>query len=199
MINKLSKAIANKLIKSGTINSEDYDIYVYGLFMLISQLIFLILILLLGAIFNCIIESILFYISFFAIRRYAGGYHAKTETKCEILSALSLLISISSIHFLELSHYSMQIYLISIVSSLCIFTLAPLDTSQKPLSHSEYKYFRKKALSVIIFVLIINALSVYLKADRISIPLGISIILESFLLLIGTLKKKHVRNQLLNE
>lgn len=199
MINKLSKAIANKLTKSGTINSEDYDIYVYGLFMLISQIIFSILILILGAIFNCILESILFYISFFAIRRYAGGYHAKTETKCEILSALSLLICISSIHFLELNHYSIQIFLISIVSSLCIFILAPLDTSEKPLSHSEYKYFRKKVLMVAAFILIINALSVYLQMDRISIPLDISIILESCLLLIGTLKKNYLKKKLLNE
>ena len=81
MINKISQYFTKKLLVNGAISKEEQELYIYGFFMLLSQLMYFILAFIFGLIFNCIIESIIFYIGFQFIRRYAGGYHAATETE----------------------------------------------------------------------------------------------------------------------
>lgn len=91
MINNLSKRFADRLLSNGTITPEEYELYIYGLFMLFSQVIFFLVVCIIGLSLGCVIKSVIFYVAFQFIRRYAGGYHASTETRCELLSTLSLL------------------------------------------------------------------------------------------------------------
>lgn len=94
MINKISSKIVEILIKHSLVENEDKELYLYGFFILLSQILYFIIVITIGILFNVIFESIIFYITFQFIRRYAGGYHAKTETRCEILSTLSILCCI---------------------------------------------------------------------------------------------------------
>ena len=84
MIGKLSVLLAKKLVKNGNIQENEQEMYVYGFFMFLSHMFYLFVACIFGIVFNCFIESVIFYVLFQSIRRYAGGYHAKTETKCEI-------------------------------------------------------------------------------------------------------------------
>ena len=88
------KGFTDKLLVNGTITEDEQELYIYGFFMLLSQLMYLILACIFGLILGCVLESLIFYITFQFIRRYAGGYHASTETICEILSTLSILVCI---------------------------------------------------------------------------------------------------------
>ena len=94
MINNLSVRLTKILLDKGSITEDERDLYIYGFFMLLSQLMYFILACIFGLLFQCFLDSIIFYIAFQFIRRYAGGYHASTETRCEILSSLSILGSI---------------------------------------------------------------------------------------------------------
>ena len=118
MINKLSTFFTEKLLSNGTISDEDKELYIYGLFMLLSQLMFFIIACIFGFVLNCIIESIIFYIAFQFIRKYAGGYHAATETRCEILSTLSILACIVVIRLSKT--YDFQTVLLIILSLIHI-------------------------------------------------------------------------------
>ena len=94
MISKLSTFFTKKLVENGTIHDSEQEIYVYGFFMFLSHMFYLLVACILGIVFNCFIESVIFYVLFQSIRRYAGGYHAKTETKCEILSTISIALCV---------------------------------------------------------------------------------------------------------
>ena len=94
MIGKLSKLLTIKLISNGKINKNDEELYIYGFFMLLSQAMFFVITCIFGLIIKILLESIIFYVGFQLIRKYAGGYHATTETLCEILTTLSLFFSI---------------------------------------------------------------------------------------------------------
>ena len=48
MINNLSTRITEKLISSNTVKQEDRDLYIYGIFMLLSQLMFILLTVIFG-------------------------------------------------------------------------------------------------------------------------------------------------------
>lgn len=194
MINKLSTCLTEKLLSNGTISEEDKDLYIYGLFMLISHLMFFIIACVFGLILGCVFESIVFYIAFQFIRRYAGGYHASTETICEILSTLSILACIVVIRLSKTYDIQTAILIISTVSVVCIFAFCPLDTPEKPLSKKEFKYFRKVSWLILIVIVTAIVVSYIFKFDIVIIPCCLSLILESILLVAGKIKRVSQKN-----
>lgn len=147
MISNLSERLADKLLLNQSISKEERELYVYGFYIMFSHLFYLVLASIFGLFFGCILESIVFYLVFQFIRRSAGGYHASTETRCQIISTLSIFASIA---FIRIStDFDFQIYLLILtsISAIAIFCLCPLDTPEKPLSKNETYYFRKKIKS----------------------------------------------------
>ena len=195
MINKLSTRLTERLLSNGTISDEDKDLYIYGLFMLFSHLMFFIIACIFGLILGCIFESIIFYIAFQFIRRYAGGFHAKTETRCEILSTLSILCCIVLIKLSKMYEIRIALLSISLVCAVLIFIFCPLDTPEKPLNDKEYKYFRK--ISWIILSLIIAAIivSFIFKFNVVFAPCCASLILEGVLIGTGQIKKAYSKKR----
>lgn len=191
MINKLSTRLTERLLSNGTISDEDKDLYIYGLFMLFSHLMFFIIACIFGLILGCIFESIIFYIAFQFIRRYAGGYHASTETRCEIFSSLSILACIVVIKLLKTYDFQTVLLLITILSAVCIFIFCPLDTPEKPLSDKEFKYFRKVSWLILLVIVTVIIVSYFLKLNILITPCCMSLILESILLTSGKIKRVY--------
>lgn len=199
MISKLSTHITKRLLSNGTISIEDKELYVYGIFMLISQFMFFIFTSILGLILGCFIESIIFYIAFQFIRRYAGGYHAATETRCEILSTLSILACVAAIRLSKIYDIQTVLLIISAVSAVCIFAICPLDTPEKPLTDKEFKYFRKISLLILLIISAAIVVSYVFKIKILFAPLSLSLILESILLVAGKIKKTAIAKRAINE
>lgn len=189
MISKLSNYLTDKLLSNGTIGDEDKELYIYGLFMLLSQLMFFIITCIFGLVLNCIIESIIFYISFQFIRKYAGGYHASTETRCEVLSTLSILSCIVVIRLSKTYDIQTVLLLITTLSAVCIFVFCPIDTPEKPLSDKEYKYFRKVSWLILLAIVLAIIVSYVFKFQMVTVPCCMSLILESILLAAGKIKR----------
>lgn len=195
MINKLSEYFTDKLLINGSISKEEQELYVYGFFMLLSQLMYLILACIFGLILRCLIESIIFYIAFQFIRRFAGGYHAATETRCEIMSTLSILACIIVIKLSKTYDFQNALIIIGAISSVCIFFLCPLDTPEKPLSKNELKHFRKVSWIVSLVIIVGIIVSYYFKLQFILSPCCMSLILESILLISGKFQKNMKEKQ----
>lgn len=194
MINNISSRLTDRLIAKGNITEEDRELYIYGLFMLLSQIMYFFLSVIFGLLFQCFIESVIFYIAFQFIRRYAGGYHAKTETKCEILSTLSLLVCIAIIKVIKTYNFQTLLLFVTIISAVCIFVFCPLDTPEKPLTEKEFKYFRKISWVILLVITVIIVISYFFKIKTIFAPCCLSLILESLLLIAGKLKKCFASN-----
>ena len=189
MINKLSIYLTEKLLSNGTISNEDKELYIYGLFMLMSHLMFFIIACIFGLILGCVFESIIFYIVFQLIRRYAGGYHASTETRCEIFSTLSILACIVVIKLSKIYDFQTVLLLITILSAVCIFVFCPLDTPEKPLSDKEFKYFRKISWMILIIISTLIIITYILKWNFVFAPCCMSLVLESILISAGKIKR----------
>lgn len=189
MISKLSKRFADKLLSGGTITNEEHELYIYGLFMLFSQLLFLVVICIFGLILGCILESIIFYIAFQFIRKFAGGYHAATETRCEIFTTLSLLACVVVIRLSKTYDFQTALLFITIIAAVCIFVFCPLDTPEKPLTEKEFKYFRRISWIILFVIVAAIIVSYILKFKIITVPCCLSLILESILLVAGKIKR----------
>ena len=84
----LSFKIITHLEKRGLLQDEDREIIAYGLFSFIFNAYCLVLCIIIGLLLSIAVESAVFFCSFLFIRRYAGGFHAKKEWMCLILSTL---------------------------------------------------------------------------------------------------------------
>lgn len=195
MINKISSKIVEILIKHSLVENEDKELYLYGFFILLSQILYFIIVITIGILFNVIFESIIFYITFQFIRRYAGGYHAKTETRCDILSTLSILCCIVLIKLSKMYDIRIALLSISLVFAALIFILCPLDTPEKPLNDKEYKYFRKISWIILSLIIIAIIVSFYFKFNIVFAPCCVSLILEGVLIGTGQIKKAYSKKR----
>lgn len=188
MISKLSAYLTEKMLSNGAISKEDKGLYIYGLFMLISHLVFFIISCVFGLILGCVLESIVFYVAFQFIRRYAGGYHAATETSCDILSTLSILACIVVIRLSKTYDIQTALLIISALSAVCIFVFCPLDTPEKPLTDKEFKYFRKISWLILLAIVVTIIVSYIFKFKIVTVPCCLSLILEAILISAGKVK-----------
>lgn len=194
MISRLSDLIVKCFLKQSDITDDEQDLYQYGFFILLSQILYLIIAIIIGALLGTVLESIIFYIAFQFIRRYAGGYHASTETRCEIMSTLSILACIIVIRLSRIYDFQTVLLIISSVSAVCIFVLCPLDTPEKPLSESEFKYFRKISWAILFVIITVIAVSYVFSLKASLVPCCMSLILESILIAAGKIKKVLQKN-----
>lgn len=192
MIGKLASKTAEHFIERPNTCYDKIEIYTYGFFVLYSNIIFLLLSMLLGAVLGVFLQGIIFYVAFFSIRQYAGGYHASTETRCEVMSTLSILACIVVIRLSKTYDFQFALLVVSVVSAVCIVTLCPLDTPEKPLSEKELKYFRKISWLILSIIALVAIISYFVRSQWLQIffaPCCLSLILESLLLVAGKLKK----------
>ncbi len=195
MINNLSKSITARLLSNGSISKDEQELYTYGFFMIFSHIMYLVLACTFGFLLDCFIESIVFYVAFQSIRIYAGGYHASTETRCEIMSALSLFVCIFVIRLAKIYNLQTELFIIEIFSSVLILLFSPLDTPEKPLSKKEIKHFRKITWIVVTVITLVIVISYFLNFDHLFLPCCMSLILESELLILGKLKQTIIRRK----
>ncbi len=194
MINKLSGCIVERLLREKYVNNDEIDIFSYGLFQLFSHIFFILVTLLCGGLFGCIIESLIFYIAFQLVRIYAGGYHAKTETRCEILSSIIIFVCVGIIKISKI--YALQIYfmIMTVIAYLVIWFLSPIDTPSKPLNNAEHKHFRKISILISSTLLAIVIVSLFSQYDLLFFPCCVSLVLEGFLLCVAKINI-HVRKK----
>lgn len=189
MIGDISFKIVKKLIDKSLINDTDEELYAYGLFVLLSQILYFILTITTGFLFNIVLEGMIFYIAFQFIRRYAGGIHASSELKCEIATTTSIFLCLLCVKLCEINNVQIPILIVTIIATVFIFVLCPLDTPEKPLTKKEYKYFRKISWVILLFIMLAICIGWYLKFEFLMYPCCMSLILESILLVLGKIKR----------
>ena len=188
MIYKTSRHITDKLIRHGRVDSDDRELFEYGIFLVISQMIYALVCIICGIVFKCIAESLVLYVSFNFARKYSGGFHASTELRCFIISSLSILCSVSLIKTFEIKDLRVPFIILLAAASAVIIIFSPLDTDEKPLTEDEKILFRKKSF-LVLGVLLAVCIATFPKLRFISYSAGTAVILESVFLSLGKLKK----------
>ncbi|MCM1285078.1 MAG: accessory gene regulator B family protein [Acetobacter sp.] len=157
MINKLSAYLTNVMINKKIIEPDEFELYHYGLFVTITEAWLMIFCILAGIIFNVILQSIVFFIMFFLVHRFAGGFHAKTEWQCQIITLSTFFLCIAGIKY-ETNINMIYMIVVYIVCCVVIIILSPADTPQKPLSKAEKMKFKKITAVIVLICSVIAAL-----------------------------------------
>lgn len=146
MITAISEKIVSRLVTCQFIEEDDTELFCYGLYIMLSNFLCLFETVIFGLLFDVLLENIVFYVSFFPLRRYAGGVHARKEITCIFCTTFAIFLSSCGIRVMNRCFVACLLCII--VGSLAICLLSPLDTPEKPLESEEYSYYRKKQFSM---------------------------------------------------
>lgn len=175
---------------------EMRELYEYAIYVLLSGIFHLISVVVLGLCFNMILESLVFYCSFILIRKFAGGYHAKTPTRCYIFSVITSVVALCLIKLIGNSN-SVYYYIFVTIEILCVVFImlaSPLDNDNKPLNAKEKKIFKILSVVISLLLFVISLLLKWVGFDILSASVSFGIIMCAvvvFLRRVQILYHKH--------
>lgn len=190
---KFSSKLIEFFVSNDLIKNEDKELYEYAVNIILSSLIHIATVMILGLCFNLFIESLVFYFSFIAIRKFAGGYHAKTPVRCYAFSVISSIIMLCLIK-LSNSVGNIFTYLLIIFELLCvvlIILMSPLDTENNPLNSYEKKWYKTLAVLISVCIFIISLFCVLTELRNIGYSLICGVIMSTLVLL---MRKVQITN-----
>ncbi len=187
MIESISNMLLQYLIEAGVVddNAEDKAYYKYGLEISISSFFNIILIILIGVIFNKLGESIVFLVCFIPLRQFTGGYHANSYFKCNLLFSI-LFIILLLIYSFTVTYLTFYGSALIVVFSITVFlSECPIEHPNKLLSVRQKMI--NKYLSVILGLLY-GIVGVIFKVllYNIGVIILYTLLLISFLVIVAT-------------
>ena len=92
MVETSCRVIVNKMIDNEIIDSDEFDIYLYNLQIIVESLIIHVLLFVFAATIGHFFELLLFIIVFDGIRQFSSGFHCETTIGCVILSFITCAV-----------------------------------------------------------------------------------------------------------
>jgi len=164
---KTSNYIAQRVSLSLNLDKDAEEVIAYGTFAILQTFISILLILLLGIVFNAPVLSLIIYLSWSILRKYTGGVHASNSLNCLILGTIICITYTFLIQklgkFIDLNLVVILGFSIFSFSFFLVQKFAPCEDPNKPI-RSEIKKIeaRKKANIFLEICISISILLIFL-------------------------------------
>lgn len=170
--------IDNKIIILKDKDKVEYTIECQWLILL--NLLFLLII---SDVLGITRKTMLLMFFIYLLRAYTGGYHARTRTKCTVLSVISIIICSFIIDkiIIYMSYYSM-LALVTPVLAILVYRISPRVSPNKPMSKEEIKRSKNVVALILVFDLLLYFM--FMKIKIISATILVSLGLVYFLLVL---------------
>lgn len=196
MRGKLIEASVTTLIKKGIIDSSERDLYLFGINQLFLFIINFTTSVVIGLICGMLWQSVLFSLAYIPLRRYAGGYHAKTPGRCYILSIILILSALTLINIIKT--IDAAVICCFIISAIIIFIKAPVASSNKPLNSKEKTAFARRTRIILLVELLVTIIVSQFNLEAaicliIAICCGSLMIVISLIQLLVTMINRNIK------
>lgn len=194
MIKLISSKVARILCEDEK-HTDNYELYEYAIYIILSSAFHMATVIVLGLVFNLLTESLVFYLSFIVIRKFAGGYHAKTPVRCYLFSFASNIIILYLVKWLS-SINTLFIFIFIIFELLCvvlILLISPLDTENNPLTGQEKKMYRMLTSIITILIFIISSLCFFKGYRNIGSSMICGVVMSALVLLMRKIQIINMR------
>ncbi len=197
MITKFAKKCVTTSVKRNIISKDESEFFEFAFALMLSQVLGIVTCLIIGAIFQSIIETILYLLFFIPLRTFSGGFHAGSHLKCYVSSVLLFAGSVFLGVFVS---NVLQLLIITIIFACCALTLlliAPVEDKNKPLSEPEVikcKAMVKSILSIysVFFAILCCFAQTHLYAIFIMLAVAATTILVGISKIVEWLSKKEM-------
>ena len=193
MISKYALILAEYYAEKNIYTRDKINVYKYGFELLISTALNILCILLLSIIMESILGAVFFCMAFIPLRLTAGGYHAKHHWSC-ILGFNLIFLGFSVIHhFMNVEYVLIYSLITIIVSSLFIWSFAPVEAVNKPLKEAQRMMQRNKSIIIACFnlalVLLFYSISINVKYQQFLVFYSSGAFATSLLLIVEVIRK----------
>lgn len=183
---RFSDRVADSLVEAGAVPTEDKALYEYG----IRQGIFLVInigtAVLIGLLLGMVWQCIIFLIAYNPVRTYAGGYHARTPLACYLISIPITTAVLLGIKLLPWSGYLCAIVLFC--STMIVVLLAPVADPNKPLNEREKSVYKNRARAYSAVLTGAATMLWWAGMAQISLSIIMALGLASTMLVLGAIK-----------
>ena len=137
-------------------NEDEEQIIIYGAINLLQTLFAILCVIIFGLLLGVLYETLLFSITAGVLRKYSGGVHASSPSRCNIIgTSIACIAGIAIDHIL----YKLSMFTVMwtsaafiIVALIIVVKNAPIDSVKKPITNIEVKkQFKKKSIITILF------------------------------------------------
>ncbi len=136
------------LIKNKVVPVENFKIYKYGFEAFFSTIIGVVLTLMIGIIFNKLLWTVFFYLTFSSLRSQCGGYHASTLIRCKITFGI-IIISNILLSALTQNFSVFFAFFLEAISLIILIKYAPSMSLDKVADIGNVK--KQKIISIVVF------------------------------------------------
>ena len=189
MIRRLSESIVRWQFRKNILTCEQSSLYQYAYEVMLNQAINMFLALLIAIALNAQIAVLVFLVSYIPLRSYCGGYHARTNGGCTIVSTILILLVCIIEKMLYWDSVIIIIPICLIISGVFIFMFAPVPDKNKPLDGKETIIYRRRSRLVCLVEAVIGAAFWYFGL-RAGVVIAISHVILSLMLVYGVFKNK---------
>lgn len=183
-------SIIDKLIECGNINAEEKELYSYGLQQAVMMTVNLLTIIIIALLMGMFWQSIIFMLSYLPLRAFAGGYHAKTQLRCYLLSGLLNFAVLLVLKFIIWPNF-ISIGL-GVIAAVVIFFLSPVEDRNKPLDDLEMTIYKKRTKGLLVIELCVLFLLIGIGLNQIPRCIALSLLVLSSMLVLGKCKNKKI-------
>lgn len=191
MIDVVSRKILDWMIRNDVVKSQESEIYLFGIHQGIMSMINIITTIVIAAVMHMLLEGIVFILAYMPLRSFAGGYHARTEKTCYILSAV---LSFTLLYVCKVIDMNWLLLFFLILSFLIIWFISPVEDSNKPLEEIEIIIYSKKCKQIIIIEMVILVACYLLQLDRIVRMICVAYIALSIIVILGVIRNSRIKH-----
>jgi accessory gene regulator B len=160
MIQRMSEAVASYIVKQGTIDEKDHDLYSYGLLVIVEKGLVILSSIAIAVILGTYVECGIFFLVFIPLRAYAGGLHLEKFWSCFLMSC-AVLVSIMLLPKIIIVPVAISLPM-TFLLLLYVYSMYPVENANRVIDEAEKRYFKSKlqqflvidfALSILVAVL----------------------------------------------
>ncbi len=194
MMERLAERITSRLISSQIIQSEDIEMYQFGVVHLLYQAFFCGFALVAGFLLKVLPETVLFLLAFFSLRPYAGGWHASTRGKCTLISYGIAAIALLAFRLMPEAALLPVTIGQALIGAVVIWGWAPMENPNKPLDAEEIAHYRRYARVISGILTAVTAFATVLQWSHLGFAVSTAMLLSAVLVVLAMAQKIKYRS-----
>ena len=203
MINIITSKIFKFLVNNSAVNGMDsFEIewIRYGIEITVSSVLGFLIAIAISVLLNRFVCGLIFLITFVAVRKYIGGFHAKTYLGCNLTFAACCAVLLLSVRITAGAYPYLINTAIFAFDFIVILLIAPIENKNKPIG-SKKQYIKLKIIGSLLFAAagFAGSALLYNNLNEYGTTVLYTLHLITLLAVIGLIIEKKERRQSKNE
>lgn len=182
-----AQRLTDQFVRDKIILPENAEVVRYGLETLAGNMLAFLITFIVGFCYGSLLSGIALWVLIFPLRKYAGGYHAKTRRGCFFISMGMLLLAFTLLY--QPAYPPAVHFILGVISGSYIFMNAPVDHENKVLDMTERCVYRKRTRIVLIVESILLVIAWMFELGNLMAVIEMSFIITAISLLAGNIFK----------